>query len=602
MTMNLEIGSMLAGGRYRVERVLGSGGFGITYLCEHTGLGSKVAVKEFFMREFCERTPRSTSIILGSSGSYQMVERFRQKFVKEARALAKLNHKHIVRVVDIFEENNTAYYAMDFVSGGSLRSKVRCGALSEAEAVRYIRQIASALDYVHSHHMMHLDVKPANVLLNSNDESVLIDFGLAKQYDESGIQTSTTPVGLSHGYAPLEQYRRGGVGVFSPATDIYSLGATLYELLTGHTPPEASDINDDGLPALPHNISLRLRSAIEAAMQPRRKDRPQSIGEFLSLLNVNDTTMIVQNNNEGLFSDDSVTTVEFDSEQNKESFFADSTMVVCESAAERNNLHSVQDNNGGQHLFSTEQYYVNPKNSNSVSKRLSKKTLIAIISAALLCLFALLFVIKSCNNHQTGDAEFYAVIDGHEYVDLGLPSGLKWATCNVGASSPEDYGVYYAWGETEGKRRYDWSTYTWCSGSETMTKYCTNSSFGKIDNNKVLLPKDDVAHVKWGGNWRMPTYDEQRELLDNCTWTWTTLNGIAGCRITGPNGNSIFLPAAGFRNDTGIESKGELGYYWSSSLGTSGGSGAYGLGFDASSHDIYGSNRYGGRAVRPVSK
>ena len=602
MTMNLEIGSMLAGGRYRVERVLGSGGFGITYLCEHTGLGSKVAVKEFFMREFCERTPRSTSIILGSSGSYQMVERFRQKFVKEARALAKLNHKHIVRVVDIFEENNTAYYAMDFVSGGSLRSKVRCGALSEAEAVRYIRQIASALDYVHSHHMMHLDVKPANVLLNSNDESVLIDFGLAKQYDESGIQTSTTPVGLSHGYAPLEQYRRGGVGVFSPATDIYSLGATLYELLTGHTPPEASDINDDGLPALPHNISLRLRSAIEAAMQPRRKDRPQSIGEFLSLLNVNDTTMIVQNNNEGLFSDDSVTTVEFDSEQNKESFFADSTMVVCESAAERNNLHSVQDNNGGQHLFSTEQYYVNPKNSNSVSKRLSKKTLIAIMSAALLCLFALLFVIKSCNDHQTGDAEFYAVIDGHEYVDLGLPSGLKWATCNGGASSPEDYGVYYAWGETEGKRRYDWSTYTWCSGSETMTKYCTNSSFGKIDNNKVLLPKDDVAHVKWGGNWRMPTYDEQRELLDNCTWTWTTLNGIAGCRITGPNGNSIFLPAAGFRNDTGIESKGELGYYWSSSLGTSGGSGAYGLGFDASSHDIYGSNRYGGRAVRPVSK
>lgn len=602
MTMNLEIGSMLAGGRYRVERVLGSGGFGITYLCEHTGLGSKVAVKEFFMREFCERTPRSTSIILGSSGSYQMVERFRQKFVKEARALAKLNHKHIVRVVDIFEENNTAYYVMDFVSGGSLRTKVRCGALSEAEAVRYIRQIASALDYVHSHHMMHLDVKPANVLLNSNDESVLIDFGLAKQYDESGIQASTTPVGVSHGYAPLEQYRRGGVSVFSPATDIYSLGATLYELLTGHTPPEASDINDDGLPALPHNISLRLRSAIEAAMQPRRKDRPQSIGEFLSLLNVNDTTMIVQNNNEGLLSDDSVTTVECDSEQNKESFFADSTMVVCESAAERNNLHSVQDNNGGQQLFSTEQYYGTPKNSNSVSKRLFKKTLIAIISAALLCVFALLFVIKSCNDHQTGDAEFYAVIDGHEYVDLGLPSGLKWATCNVGASSPEDYGVYYAWGETEGKRRYDWSTYTWCSGSETMTKYCTNSSFGKIDNNKVLLPKDDVAHVKWGGNWRMPTYDEQRELLDNCTWTWTTLNGIDGCRITGPNGNSIFLPAAGFRNDTGIESKGELGYYWSSSLGTSGGSGAYGLGFDAGSHDIYGSNRYGGRAVRPVSE
>ena len=282
--MNLKTGHLLADGRYRVERVLGQGGFGITYLCEQTALLRKVAVKEFFMREYCERDNDTATISLGSSGSRDMVERFRQKFVKEARTLAALNHKHIVRIIDIFEENNTAYYVMEYVGGGSLSDKVKDGALPEEVALRYIRQVAAALDFVHSKNMMHLDIKPSNILLGDNDETVLIDFGLAKQYDAAGSQTSTTPVGISHGYAPLEQYRQGGVGTFSPATDIYSLGATLYKLLAGETPPDAGDVNDDGLPALPQHISAPVRAAIEAAMQPRRKDRPQSIDEFLALL------------------------------------------------------------------------------------------------------------------------------------------------------------------------------------------------------------------------------------------------------------------------------------------------------------------------------
>ena len=162
-----------------------------------------------------------------------MVNRYRDKFIKEARALAKLRHRHIVRIIDVFEENNTAYYVMEYIAGGSLGDKAKGAALPEADAVRYIRQVASALDYVHSRHMMHLDVKPSNILLNSDGEAILIDFGLSKQYDMSGEQTSSTPVGISHGYAPMEQYKRGGVGTFSPATDIYSLGATLYKLVTG---------------------------------------------------------------------------------------------------------------------------------------------------------------------------------------------------------------------------------------------------------------------------------------------------------------------------------------------------------------------------------
>ena len=195
-----------------------------------------------------------------------------------------------------------------------------------------------------------------------------------------------------------------------------------------------------------------------------------------------------------------------------------------------------------------------------------------------------------------------AEINGHAYVDLGLPSGLKWATCNVGASSPEEYGGYYAWGETEEKGDYSWSTYKWCNGSDnTMTKYCTSSSYGTVDNKTVLDPEDDVAHVKWGGNWRMPTLDEQKELFNNCTWTWTTQNGVYGCKvISKTNGNSIFLPATGYRSGTEINYSGALGYCWSSSLVSSFSNNAYYLYFGSNDRDWGNYNRYNGLTVRPV--
>ena len=156
--------------------------------------------------------------------------------------------------------------------------------------------------------------------------------------------------------------------------------------------------------------------------------------------------------------------------------------------------------------------------------------------------------------------------NGHNYVDLGLPSGTLWALCNVGATEPWEYGGYYAWGETEEKDYYDWSTYKWCEGSEnTLTKYCTNSYYGTEDYKILLDPEDDVAHLKWGDDWRMPTSVEQDELHNYCTSEWTTLNGVKGMKFTGPNGNCIFLPAAGSRDKDTLESRGSHGAYWSSS-------------------------------------
>ena len=291
--MELMRNTQLQSGRYIIEKVLGQGGFGITYLAKHVQLDDHVVIKEFFMKGFHNRDISTSQITVGSEDSVEFVERFRQKFLKEARSIRKLKHPGIIPVSDVFEENGTAYYVMEYATGGSLADKTKNGALPEAEAVRYIRQVASALEYVHSKSMMHLDVKPANILLDEDGNAILIDFGLAKQYDTEGQQTSTTPVGISHGYAPMEQYKRGGVSSFSPATDIYSLGATLYKLVTGATPPDASDVMNEGLPVLSQNISAPVRAAIEKAMQFRLKERPQGVSEFITLL---DAGEIADNN------------------------------------------------------------------------------------------------------------------------------------------------------------------------------------------------------------------------------------------------------------------------------------------------------------------
>ena len=192
-------------------------------------------------------------------------------------------------------------------------------------------------------------------------------------------------------------------------------------------------------------------------------------------------------------------------------------------------------------------------------------------------------------------------INGHEWVDLGL--SVKWATCNVGASKPEDYGDYYAWGETTTKSDYSWETYKWCKGTNrTMTKYCTDSYYGTVDNRTTLTSSDDVATVKWGSKWRMPTEQETGELVEDCTWTWTTQSGVKGMKVTGPNGNSIFLPASGFRGGAGLDYRASDGSYWSATLGEDFSDCAYGLYFDDGSR-LWGiGDRYVGHTVRPVTE
>ncbi len=286
-TYSLPVGSTLMQGKYRIVAVLGQGGFGITYKGEHTMLGTTVAIKEFFMKGACERDENSTHVTTSQSNG-ELASRFRTKFLKEAKTLAALKHPNIIRVFDVFEDNGTAYYVMDYIEGNNLSDIVEGkGRLSEPLALKYIRQVANALDYLHQKKLLHLDVKPANILLDKNTgNAILIDFGVSKQYDQDGQQTSTTPPAISKGYSPVEQYAQGSnVKTFSPATDIYSLAATLYKLVTGNTPPESNLLlnEDEQLPPYPSNVSEVTRNAIAECLQTRKK-RPQSISEFLQLL------------------------------------------------------------------------------------------------------------------------------------------------------------------------------------------------------------------------------------------------------------------------------------------------------------------------------
>ncbi|MBQ0020408.1 MAG: PEGA domain-containing protein [Bacteroidales bacterium] len=194
---------------------------------------------------------------------------------------------------------------------------------------------------------------------------------------------------------------------------------------------------------------------------------------------------------------------------------------------------------------------------------------------------------------------------GHEWVDLGLPSGTKWATMNVGASSSSDYGNYYAWGETSTKSSYDWSNLRyWTTGDSgdnvKFSKYVTDSKYGNVDGKKELDLSDDAAYVNWGTGWRMPSKAQQDELREKCTWTWTSMGGHNGCKVVGPNGSSLFLPAAGGRNDSSSDSFGASGDYWSRTLFTSYGHLAYILGFYSGDVGRSITSRYCGRSVRPV--
>lgn len=310
--VQLSKGTLLSGGKYIIESILGQGGFGITYKAVlktkiNESLGSvdvefNVAIKEFFYQDYCSRGSDSNTIsITGSQAN--MFGEFKKKLIKEAHILSSLRHPNIVDVLEVFEENNTAYIVMKYIAGKSLKEILEeQGALPESQAIDIIRQISDALVTVHDKNILHLDIKPSNILIEKNTgKAYLIDFGASKRYDgTSKSETSFTPAARSKGYAPPEQYLEGGVSLFSASTDVYALGACFYKLVTNVTPPESLAIYNDLAELQPPRsispmLSRRTESVILRALQLKRNLRYQSIPDFLNDLSVQTDGTRVEN-------------------------------------------------------------------------------------------------------------------------------------------------------------------------------------------------------------------------------------------------------------------------------------------------------------------
>ena len=284
--------------QYKIVKKLGQGGFGITYLATVKMVGSlgsidtevKVAVKEFFIDEINGRGRDGMTVTSGSKGG--IFDNYKKKFQREALSLSKLQHPNIIKVIEAFEANNTVYYVMEFISGGSLNDYIEeKGRLSVGETIRIAKQVGEALSFMHEKRMLHLDIKPGNIMMREKSEPILIDFGLSKQYDKKGNpETSTTVGGGTPGYAPLEQlHHKDGKG-FPMTMDVYALGATLFKMLTGDRPPEASDIFNDEYPSFPYdelsgcNVTDSFAACIDKAMSPKKKDRYQTVKELVAAL------------------------------------------------------------------------------------------------------------------------------------------------------------------------------------------------------------------------------------------------------------------------------------------------------------------------------
>ena len=300
--MNLPNGYLLQKGKYKLKQVIGQGGFGITYKgIWHTevkgSLGAMrtevpVCIKEYFFKDYCVRDVYSFRVKVHSDTGKLLFDKFKEKLIKEAKILSEVHHPYIVNVLEVFEENNTAYIAMEYIAGNSLKDKLaKVGMLPEAEVLRYIHQIGEALQFVHQKNILHLDIKPSNILIDKENNARLIDFGVSKRYDVGEQETSTTMLTLSKGFASIEQYDNEGIQSFSPCPDIYSLGATMYNLLTGKIPTE-SILRATRPLARPRElnpaISEQTEQVILKAMEIIPANRYQSVEEMMNALGGSD--------------------------------------------------------------------------------------------------------------------------------------------------------------------------------------------------------------------------------------------------------------------------------------------------------------------------
>lgn len=518
MQQQFIIGTLLHGGTYKIEKILGQGSFGITYLAEHTNLGKKVAIKEFFMKELNSRGEDGS--ITGMSDS-SLSQNYCQKFKKEAINLSRLDHPNIVRVTDSFSENGTFYYVMDFIEGQNLNDYIKSHYIDKAEAVSIIKSVADALIYMHEEkHMLHLDLKPGNVMRRNSDGHVfLIDFGLSKHYSTDGQPETSTTIGLgTAGYAPIEQGNQAKNGEFRPTIDVYALGATFYKLLTRETPPPASDlVSDDELlenKLREKGVSDNLIKVVTEAMCPNVRKRTQSVREFRDAL----TDCSVQ-------TPESIPTKSAEKE----------TIVVKKVAQTTDGEETVVADKGTKNSSlptnkkAVEETYDEDDEEEDTSRKEIKYFIACLVP--LVILYFVFWGFRGCgdNKKQTSEQCADSIENTFEYpqnasgkaVDLGLPSGTLWADRNLDALDETDEGMLFIWGDPTGM-------------NDTV----------KVPDNvyNISGTEYDIVKEKWGDDWCMPNLEQFNELHDQCSIKKIEKDNIKGYLVTGPNGNTLFFP------------------------------------------------------------
>ena len=803
--MHLQNGFLLEAGRYRIESVIRCDKYSVFYLAFQTGLDRNVVIREVFIDGLCNRN-NDGSVSLKSEKWSSLFESVKNDFINDTCVVSRLYHDNLVPILDVFKCNNTAYYVMEYVHGVPLSKKIQEGALSEKDAERYIRQVASALECLHSSNIVHRNVNTDSIYINSEGDVQLTSFNnhlylSSKVYESIRTELGAAPA-PAHTYGsflPIEMYTNDYERAFSPAIDIYSLGAVLYNMLSGQQPPTAPEILDYGLSPLPETVTKCIRDTVEVSMANGKRLRPQSIGDFLDYLSGNKTSKIAI----GLFNAVDERTVmasnsapasdktqfratpppipssekteftassgnapasdktqfratpppippsektefaassgnapasdktEFAAKQNAASSSEKTAFAAAPNAARASEKTEFATSSGNAPASDKTEYAnaqaskpkakvaetpvktsVEAKKaapaadkrtaSKQYSKEESKKSkgrsgvvvllLILVVALAAACAY-LFFGMPGFRHHIIPDSsavnnnhavtagsgssqkvaadkpavvkdstpvalpltdaladsvaveEVAAVSDAvqekpvvtvkvpdkvtakpvnndvkpkpaetpkpkptptvskpkpsgkvsqevynsnynkgistSQVVDLGL--SVNWAGYNIGASSPEQKGNYYAWGETSTKSMYTNDTYSY-----------RNTNLGR----DISGTRYDVARQKWGGAWRLPTKKECNELLKKCKWEKYNYRGVSGYRVVGPNGNSIFIPYAGFFGEDHLNAANE-GYYWLSTFDGDDMGACY-LFFDSKEQDWYSGNREYGNPVRAV--
>lgn len=553
---------------YTLIRQLGRGGFSEVWLAHDSYMDIDVAIKIY---------------ALGQGMDSNSINEFR----REITGVFQLNHPNLLCPKHLGIWENMPYLIMAYCPAGSCLKFV--GNISESDLWKLIHDVAAGLAYLHEKDIVHQDIKPDNILIDSEGNYLITDFGIstrARSTLRKSVMSTTNSAGT---LAYMGPERFSTQPAPTKASDIWSLGAMLYELLEGVTPfpPDigGSMLNAGAaIPAINAPVSENLKQTIYKMLSKETWDRPTA------------TTLVQWASNPSAVSNDtpkSQPTATKNTPQHTQTSQPKSKRwiwivvgLIILAGLGVLGVHEVQRRQIA--IAEQEQRYqdsirhiqiqdsiceVRRQDSIRTEQELIRRQ-DSIAAAQAAEQERLSHLQKEKEERQRKENERkrleQSVVEkdpynGHSYVDLGL--SVKWATCNVGANTPEAYGDYFAWGETKPKVVYGEKIYKYNEGVEkTITKYNFSAAHGAVDNKYVLDLEDDAAHINWGGKWRMPTRKECAELEEICTWQWKQYNGVKGYLVTGPNGNSIFLPAAGFKKEKEILEVGIRGFYLSNTL------------------------------------